>query len=145
MSLIGDIYYGVPKYCGELFRATKAPTILILFFLFGLPLLAAIGITTYAVVNHSTSPLKIVIAAAIQPSIALDPTGGGHLSPDQITLLKELTPAQKARATQAMNAMFLDSWVIIGCLIWWGIRFRKFRARRKLSVSLPEANTKKDG
>src|SRR5437763_438754 len=59
MSIIQTVYFGVPKYCGEVFRATKAPTVLLLFSLVGAPLLFSCGMVTYAYRTHSTLPFRI--------------------------------------------------------------------------------------
>ncbi len=135
MSIVGDIYYGVPKYTGAVFRATKAPAILFLFCMLGVPVLASIGITTYIFVNRSTLPLKILLAARVLQRIDLDPNIRNQLPPDEVKLLQELTPAQKALGVQAMNTMFLDACVAFGAMIWWGLRYKTFRANRRYSRS----------
>ena len=135
MSIVGDIYYGVPKYTGAVFRATKAPALLFLFCMLGVPVLASIGMTTYMFVNRSTLPLKILVAANVQQRIERDPNSRNQLPPEEVQLLKELTPVQKALGVQAMNAMFLDSCVAFGAMIWWGVRYKKFRANRRYSRS----------
>ena len=135
MSIVGDIYYGVPKYTGAVFRATKAPALLFLFCMLGVPVLASIGITTYMFVNRSTLPLKILLAARVQQRLEQDPNSRNQLPPEEVQLLEELTPAQKALGVQAMDAMFLDSCVAFGAMIWWGVRYKKFRTNRRYSRS----------
>src|SRR3954471_4966751 len=66
-GLVNRIYHVVPRFAGELFRATRAPSLIILFYFSGLPILMKIAtyITYYWLPGHTDLRALLLIGMAL--------------------------------------------------------------------------------
>ncbi|MGI8961993.1 MAG: hypothetical protein ACR2IV_19985 [Bryobacteraceae bacterium] len=71
--MFSEIYYGVPRFVGALFRATKIPSIILLIGLVGVPVVTSAYLTGYAVKNHSTFPLDLFVVGLVQFQLETNP------------------------------------------------------------------------
>jgi hypothetical protein len=122
------IYYGVPRFVGELFRATRAPSIILLIGFVVVPLGIAIYLNTSAVRNHSILPLNLWVVGFLQFRIENDPSVANNLPPHMAELLRTMTPEQKELGKQIFEYFTVLNLILAAALIWWFVRFFRFVA-----------------
>jgi hypothetical protein len=123
------IYYGVPKFCGALFRATRAPSLILLAGLVGVPLVSSIYTTAYVYRHHSTLPIDLFCVGFVQFQIAIDPNIAHQQLPPSVAELMRMTPERKAAGKRVFEAYIALSAVLTVAAFWWSYRLLQFVTR----------------
>jgi hypothetical protein len=124
------IYYGVPRFVGALFRATKTPSIILLIGLIGVPFAISAYLTAYAVQKHSTLPLNLFIVGYLQFRIESDPSAATSLPPNFAQLLGAMTPEQKEQGKEIFEWFTMFILTLVIATIWWFVNALRFLANR---------------
>ena len=118
-------YYGIPRFGGEVFRATKAPTIIFLFGMIGVPIIMSATMALAMVMLHSEVPFAIVAGGLVQ-------MGPSHFQNTPLMRLVEtLTPAQLALGRYIFYLLIGDAFICAGVTYWWSYRLYTFLSRRR--------------
>lgn len=124
------IYFGVPRFIGEWFRATKIPSLLLLLGFLGVPLLSGLYTVTYARLYHSTYPIDLFFGGAIQFKIEHDPTAAQNPPPQVTALMQKLTREQKQWGKLIYECYLGLFFVLVGAILWWIIATIRFYAKK---------------
>ena len=117
------IFEVVPRFAGELFRATKTPTVVILVAAFVVPLIIALAVALISAYSHSRVPIQIFMGAMLQIPLS---TPGVRISPNLLNMLHQMTPRQLAMSIWLSNLLVVDSLVICFSLFWWTFKADRF-------------------
>jgi hypothetical protein len=137
-SFAAGIYYGIPRFFGEFFRATKIPTIILLLGLIVVPAVLAVFSVVYMSKTHSTHPMDLFVSGLAQFKIDSDPHAAENLPPNLAALMKRTTPQDKELGKKIVGGFFAFSLLLWAALLWWcfsAARFIKKKLTRKTSSS----------
>jgi hypothetical protein len=133
-GLASRIYHGVPRFAGELFRATKIPTIILLIGFIGVPAALSIYLAIYATSRQSMLVINLFAVGIPQFEVEASPSSATALPPDMAELLRTMSPEQKQQGKTIVAGLFMWGLVIAVAWIWWidsAVRFLATIARRR--------------
>lgn len=124
------IYFGAPAFAGQLFGATKIPSLILIAGLLGLPLMSSIGLVTYARLYHSSLPVDLLSVGYLQAKAHSDPTALSNLPPTLDAAWKRTTPEQKQTGLAIWESFSMIIFVLVIALFWWAIAALRFVAKK---------------
>lgn len=124
------IYFGVPRFVGELFRATKTPSIILLIGFLGVPIVITVFLTTYVARRHSILPAQLFIVGFLQFRVESDPASAEKLPPDFAQLLQTMTAEQKQQGKEIFEYFAVFETILAAVFIWWLIGVFRFLVNR---------------
>lgn len=126
-NLAVRIFEGVPRFAGEVFRATKVPSIVILSLFFAGVIAPAIIVTVLHEFYHWPPGLAIMAIGDFETS---PPNIHIKLAPRTIALMRTMTPEQLTFAKRLSQLKSISAFAIVLAGIWWIARFASFVQRR---------------
>src|SRR5437870_13498364 len=111
-NLASTIFHGVPRAFGELFRATKAPSVILLTWFIGFTVALSTWITISMTVYRSMLPIDLLIVGGAQ-AIERDPSASDKINPRARDLLETMTPAKKRIGKWIFNGFIIMNFVIV--------------------------------
>ncbi|MBV8807994.1 MAG: hypothetical protein JO033_04920 [Acidobacteriaceae bacterium] len=125
-QIVGQAYYGIPKFAGALFRATRVPSVILLVGFIVIPL----ALATYVVTSRSTLPLDLFAVGVAQFQIESDPTLATRLPPYTAHLMQTMTTEQKETGKVVFESVALFALVLAIAIFWWIFSFLRFVGRQ---------------
>jgi hypothetical protein len=124
VRILKAIVNGPPRLAGELFRATKAPSIIILLLLGFLGTIVVFTVV-YASSTHSPTPYYVLELGINQHlDILWGPNPArAHL---ESSLMLNMTPEQKQSAMAVTRIILGSSFVLSLAVLWWCFGLRRF-------------------
>lgn len=119
MEIIRKAYFGVPKFAGDLFRATRTPSIIVLFALVGMPLAASVYIFVYAQTHHSIRPAELFVIGVAELQVEGNPNVAATLPPNIAKLLHHASEEDKETGKEIFYGFSLVGLGGIVGIIWW--------------------------
>lgn len=123
MYRLGDIYHSIPRFCGDAFRATKVPAILLSAALVGCALIA-VAFELAVTISDSNLPGHIFVIGMFQTM------ANPKMPPELLRVMQTMTPGQLALARYLAYFIMFDAAVIVISFPWWVARFCKFLIHR---------------
>lgn len=118
------VFYGVPMFAGALWRATKAPSLVLLTGFLGVPIILTVLMFTYYSLYHSMVPATIFHVASMRYLIWPAPID--RLPPNTATMWNELTSDQRDMTGVIAVMMALFGLMMVAAVVWWIQRFIAF-------------------
>lgn len=122
------MFYGVPKAVGAVWRATRAPSLILLAGFVGVPVLLAVVITTDFVAYRSRVAADLITVGMMRAILLLVPTV--PLPPNTAAVWEGLTPSQREVTNAVAVGIGFFYVVMFVTLIWWIRRFMNFVGRQ---------------
>jgi hypothetical protein len=130
--IAAQIYYGVPQKAMQVFRATKAPSTILLAGVIGVPIFAALVLTISAVAFQSPLPLNLFVVGFLQFRLDGNPAEMATLPPNMAHLLQTMTPAQQQLGRDVFQLFTLYVTILAFAVLWFIWRFIKFLAKEAI-------------
>jgi len=118
-GIASRVYYGIPRFVGEWFRATKIPSIILLSGMLGVPILLSIVTVVCIVGFHSGGPMTLFALGVLEHQIDKNPNVVNTMSPQLKALLQTASPAAKQWGRHFFEAYIVLGFVLAIACFWW--------------------------